>query len=135
MSKIIVHLGTGTYFDADDSVYIVDTNHFDFDPETFEADMEKIVADHGMDIAVGFYPRNIIDYSPRALRDEALAIIEYFPGDLNDEDMETMKWAVAEATDVELEMLGAFLLNRDEVWTDFRSNVIDGLRQRKYIGK
>lgn len=55
MAKIIVHLGTGTYFGLDDGTYIIDTQDMgdEFDPDTFEADMEALVEQYGTTLRRG----------------------------------------------------------------------------------
>jgi len=42
--KIILHAGTGTYFGADDGVYLIETDDIpDFDPETFDNDPSDFI--------------------------------------------------------------------------------------------
>lgn len=52
MSKIIIHTGTGTYFGLDDGVYVVDTDDFDFDPDSFEENLSDIVEKYGQSLPV-----------------------------------------------------------------------------------
>lgn len=52
MSKIIVHMNTGTYFALSDEVYVVDTAEFDFDPDEFENDLDACVERYGKPVGV-----------------------------------------------------------------------------------
>ena len=50
MSKVVYHLGTGTYFDLDDDVVVIDTDHV-------TGLDDEILAIYGDEIAVGFGKR------------------------------------------------------------------------------
>lgn len=50
--RIIVHAGTGTYFDVEDGVYVVDVDDIpDFDPDVFDEDPSYFAVKYGSDAA------------------------------------------------------------------------------------
>lgn len=127
MSRLLVHIGTGTIIDLDDDcVFIVL-------PDSLEdADDDEIVdyaRNKGVPVNTSVHNDvnygNIVCYSPSALREEASEILS----DISDPiTREALDFVINEATDNELGEMASFILNGDTVWTAYREDILEGAR-------
>lgn len=124
--KLIYHAGTGTYFSAEDGVYLIDTEDLIEDPE-FIAD--SLIANGKAkplrltDLEWG----NCVAYSPRAMREEIDEMMAFVGA--SDEDRPALEWALNDATDEQLNNVATYILDDDTMWISYRSNIIDGVRE------
>lgn len=128
MTRLLVHIGTGTIVDLDDNCVFINP------PESMnDADEDELVEyamTHGRPVNTSVDPDvtygNIVCYSPSALREEAREIIH----DITDEyTKEALQFVISKATDKDLYDMAGFILNGDAVWTTFRDDIIDASRQ------
>lgn len=137
MTKLVVHIGTGTIIDADECV-IVDTDKFD------DHDEARITGDDYFDDSVvveiaerigtplnltDLTYRNTVAFSPSALRSEAeeqLSQGSFMP---DDDVIACLTWCAEVATDDELNQVAGYILNDDGLWGEYNTTVMDGMRQ------
>jgi len=127
VSRLLVHMGTGTIIDLDD-----DCLFFVMPDSLIEADEDELVRyarTHGAPVNTSVHPDvtygNIVCYSPSALREEASEIV----GDISDPaTVEALDFIINGASDEELRGMAEFILNGDTVWTAFREDIIEGAR-------
>jgi hypothetical protein len=136
MTKLVVHIGTGTIIDADECV-IVDTDKFD------DHDEARMSGDDYFDDSVvveiagrlgkplnltDLSFRNTVAFSPSSLRSEAEeALSQGFATD--DDDIAYLTWTDEVATDDELSSVADYILNDDTLWGEYNTTVMDGMRQ------
>lgn len=134
MATIIYHAGTGTYFDAGDDVFIIDTK--DLGESEIEAlkDGDDSVLDFVVedgrcsryqhnDLTFG----NTIAYSPSAIREEIRESL-WESYSTNEDDRTVLEWA-EKASDKELDEIASYILQGDHIWTTYVEDLIDGLRE------
>jgi hypothetical protein len=128
MSRLLVHVGTGTILDLDDGCVFINL------PDSLvDADEDEIVeyADtHGRPVNTSVHDDvtygNIVCYSPSSLREEAREIIH----DITDEyTKEALQFVISKATDKDLYDMAGFILNGETIWTTFREDIIEASRQ------
>lgn len=134
MSRLIVHIGTGTILDLDDECVFVDLPSSLDDAD--DAEIVEYAEEHGRpvntsvndDVTYG----NIVCYSPSSLREEAGELID----NVTDPDTRNaLSFVMNGATDDELNALAQYILNGETVWTAFHEDIIDGARQSHHWRK
>lgn len=133
MTKLIIHIGTGTIIDADECV-IVDVEKLD-DHDTAlvndgdDADVVEIAERLGKPLNLTDLSfRNTVAFSPSSLRSEAEeALSQGFATD--DDDIAYLTWTAEVATDEELSSVADYILNDDTMWNEYNTTVMDGMRQ------
>ena len=133
MTKLIVHIGTGTIIDADECV-IVDVEKLD-DHDTAlvndgdDSDVVEIAGRLGKPLNLTDLSfRNTVAFSPSSLRSEAEeALSQGFATD--DDDIAYLTWTAEVATDEELSSVADYILNDDTMWNEYNTTVMDGMRQ------
>lgn len=137
MSKLIIHLGTGTILDADDGVVVLNTDlianddDFDIDDESSIIQMAELYGKPvNTNLPAEVSHANIVDFSPQALREEALALL-----DLDDHSvgttmwephvLEALKFVAFMATDEELYIMSGIAVSDDDLWLTYRGVFID----------
>ena len=133
MTKLVIHIGTGTIIDADECV-IVDVEKLD-DHDTAlvndgdDSDVVEIAGRLGKPLNLTDLSfRNTVAFSPSSLRSEAEeAISQGFATD--DDDIAYLTWTAEVATDEELSSVADYILNDDTMWNEYNTTVMDGMRQ------
>jgi len=133
MTKLVVHIGTGTIIDADECV-IVDVEKLD-DHDTAlvndgdDSDVVEIAERLGKPLNLTDLSfRNTVAFSPSSLRSEAEeALSQGFATD--DDDIAYLTWTSEVATDEELSSVADYILNDDTMWNEYNTTVMDGMRQ------
>ena len=133
MTKLIIHIGTGTIIDADECV-IVDVDRLD-DHDTAlvndgdDSDVVEIAGRLGKPLNLTDLSfRNTVAFSPSSLRSEAEeALSQGFATD--DDDIAYLTWTAEVATDEELSSVADYILNDDTLWNEYNTTVMDGMRQ------
>jgi len=133
MTKLVIHIGTGTIIDADECV-IVDVERLD-DHDTAlvndgdDSDLVEIAERLGKPLNLTDLSfRNTVAFSPSSLRSEAEeAISQGFATD--DDDIAYLTWTAEVATDDELSGVADYILNDDTMWNEYNTTVMDGMRQ------
>ena len=121
--KLIYHAGSGTYFSAEDGVYVIESD------DLIESSIADLVENRKAkplqltDLEWG----NCIAYSPRAMREEIDEMMAFVTVD--DEDRPALEWALNNATDEQLNNVATYILDDDGMWISYRSNIIDGVRE------
>ena len=132
MTKLVVHIGTGTIIDADECV-IVDVEKLD-DHDTAlvndgdDSDVVEIAERLGKPLNLtDLTYRNTVAFSPSALRSEAEEQLSQ--GYATDDSIVYLTWCAEVATDDELNEVAGYILNDDGLWTEYNTTVMDGMRQ------
>ena len=133
MTKLVIHIGTGTIIDADECV-IVDVEKLD-DHDTAlvndgdDSDVVEIAERLGKPLNLTDLSfRNTVAFSPSSLRSEAEeALSQGFATD--DDDIAYLTWTAEVATDDELSGVADYILNDDTMWNEYNTTVMDGMRQ------
>ena len=133
MTKLVIHIGTGTIIDADECV-IVDVEKLD-DHDTAlvndgdDSDVVEVAERLGKPLNLTDLSfRNTVAFSPSSLRSEAEeAISQGFATD--DDDIAYLTWTAEVATDDELSGVADYILNDDTMWNEYNTTVMDGMRQ------
>ena len=133
MTKLVIHVGTGTIIDADECV-IVDVEKLD-DHDTAlvndgdDSDVVEIAGRLGKPLNLTDLSfRNTVAFSPSSLRSEAEeALSQGFATD--DDDIAYLTWTSEVATDEELSSVADYILNDDTMWNEYNTTVMDGMRQ------
>jgi len=133
MTKLVIHIGTGTIIDADECV-IVDVERLD-DHDTAlvndgdDSDVVEIAERLGKPLNLTDLSfRNTVAFSPSSLRSEAEeALSQGFATD--DDDIAYLTWTSEVATDEELSSVADYILNDDTMWNEYNTTVMDGMRQ------
>lgn len=132
MTLLIYHPGTGTYFDADDSVFIVNTLQLSEDDRKALGDGDESVLDDAVNNGNGkrfsvndMTYGNVISYSPSSIRLEVRESLKY---KMDESYKEMLDWAENGASDDDLNAVAEYVLSSDDIWVAFHENLIDGLR-------
>ena len=132
MTKLVVHIGTGTIIDADECV-IVDVEKLD-DHDTAlvndgdDSDVVEIAERLGKPLNLtDLTYRNTVAFSPSALRSEAEEQLSQ--GYATDDSIVYLTWCAEVATDDELNEVAGYILNDDTLWGEYNTTVMDGMRQ------
>jgi len=132
MTKLIIHIGTGTIIDANECV-ILDVDKLD-EQDTFlvdgdDADIVGVAERLGKPLNLTDLSfRNTVAFSPSSLRSEAEeALSQGFATD--DDDIAYLTWVLEVATDDELSGVADYILNDDTMWNEYNTTVMDGMRQ------
>ena len=132
MTKLVVHIGTGTIIDADECV-IVDVEKLD-DHDTAlvndgdDSDVVEIAERIGTPLNLTDLTfRNTVAFSPSALRSEAEE--QLGQGYATDDSIAYLTWCAEVATDDELNEVAGYILNDDTLWGEYNTTVMDGMRQ------
>jgi len=133
MTKLVIHIGTGTIIDADECV-IVDVEKLDNHDTALvndgdDSDVVEIAERLGKPLNLTDLSfRNTVAFSPSSLRSEAEeAISQGFATD--DDDIAYLTWTAEVATDDELSGVADYILNDDTMWNEYNTTVMDGMRQ------
>ena len=133
MTKLVIHIGTGTIIDADECV-IVDVERLDDHDTTLvndgdDSDVVEIAERLGKPLNLTDLSfRNTVAFSPSSLRSEAEeALSQGFATD--DDDIAYLTWTSEVATDEELSSVADYILNDDTMWNEYNTTVMDGMRQ------
>ena len=133
MTKLIVHIGTGTIIDANECV-IVDVDRLDDHDTTLvndgdDSDVVEIAERLGKPLNLTDLSfRNTVAFSPSSLRSEAEeALSQGFYTD--DDDIAWLTWTSEVATDDEQSSVADYILNDDTLWGEYNTTVMDGMRQ------
>jgi len=132
MTKLVIHIGTGTIIDADECV-ILDVDKLD-EHDTFlvdgdDADIVGVAERLGKPLNLtDLTYRNTVAFSPSSLRSEAEeALSQGFATD--DDDIAYLTWVLEVATDDELNGVADYILNDDTMWNEYNTTVMEGMRQ------
>jgi len=133
MTKLVVHIGTGTIIDADECV-IVDVEKLDDHDTTLvndgdDSDLVEIAERLGKPLNLtDLTYRNTVAFSPSSLRSEAEEQLSN--GYATDDDaIAYLTWTAEVATDDELSGVADYILNDDTMWNEYNTTVMDGMRQ------
>ena len=133
MTKLIIHIGTGTIIDANECV-IVDVDRLDDHDTTLvndgdDSDVVEIAERLGKPLNLTDLSfRNTVAFSPSSLRSEAEeALSQGFATD--DDDIAYLTWTAEVATDEELSSVADYILNDDTMWNEYNTTVMEGMRQ------
>lgn len=132
MTKLVIHIGTGTIIDADECV-ILDVDKLD-EHDTFlvdgdDADIVGVAERLGKPLNLTDLSfRNTVAFSPSSLRSEAEEAISQGVY-TDDEDIAWLTWTAEVATDDELNSVADYILNDDTMWNEYNTTVMDGMRQ------
>jgi hypothetical protein len=132
MTKLIVHIGTGTIIDADECV-IVDVERLDDHDTTLvndgdDSDVVEVAERLGKPLNLTDLTfRNTVAFSPSALRSEAEE--QLGQGYATDDSIAYLTWCAEVATDDELNEVAGYILNDDGLWSEYNTTVMDGMRQ------
>ena len=129
MTRYIVHPGTGTIIDADDGVYLIDTetmtpHHTAIMLDADDNEIVELAQEIGRPINDLSYT-NSIAYSPASIREEVRESLRY---KMSDDDKEMLDWAETTASADNLETIAQYILSSDSLWADYQEHLIDGLR-------
>lgn len=128
MTRYLVHAGTGTIINADDGVYLIDTEILtpentaivENGDETEIVELAQRIGQPINDLTYG----NVVAFSPSAIRTEIReSLWENFP-----EDHDLLEWA-EKLPDGELNSIASYILQDDSLWDRYPEMVLDGLRQ------
>lgn len=121
--KLIYHVGSGTYFSAEDGVYVIESD------DLIESSITDLIENGTAKplVLTDLEWGNCIAYSPRAIREEIDEMMEFISAD--DEDRQALEWAMNEATDEQLNNVATYILDDDQMWISYRANLIDGVRE------
>lgn len=131
MTTYLIHAGTGTIIDANDGVFILDSETLT--PEQ-TAILENADDPEVIDLAVSsgqmfrytdLSYTNSIAYSPASIREEVRESLRY---KMSDDDKEMLDWAETTASADNLETIAQYILSGDALWADYQEHLIDGLR-------
>lgn len=133
----IVHIGTGTIIAADECLIVAvpdevtdEITEHGGDDYFDDSLIISLAQDNGKPInTTDLKWGNTIAFSPVALRDEAMAVIDGGIYREGDSEYEALMWCINTATDDELNMVASYILDDDDLWIAYRTNMIDGLRQ------
>lgn len=123
MTTYLIHAGTGTIIDASDDVYVVTVT-----AETVVGDdddaMVTLAMSNGKRLEINDLTwGNCVAYSPSSIREEIRESLSEYYG-----DEEWLSWA-ENATDDELNAVARYILSADDVWQNFSTNLVEGLRE------
>lgn len=130
--KLIVHAGTGTIIDADDDVYVIDTNLIDdatlggYIEDGDEHQIVELAKEKGRRInssELELTYRNTMAFTPSALKYEA-------------EENETVRKTIQEdakawldtASDEAFAKVSEFIMNDDLLWENFSEIIADAIK-------
>ena len=125
--KLIIHAGTGTIIPADECLVVTMTDDDDLleDHEIVERAEED-----GLPISE-LLSSSTMSFSPLALREEARELLGdtgyYNPDDTSDE-AEAIRWSAYIATNDELNEVGHWIMNDDDLWQTYRTSFTEGIR-------
>lgn len=124
--KLIIHAGTGTIIPADECLVVTITDDLLDDHEIVERAEEDGIPVREL------LSSNTMSFSPLALREEARELLEggagyYEPSDTG-EEAESIRWCAYIATDDELNEVGQWIMNDDDLWQTFRTSFTEGIR-------
>ena len=132
MTKLVIHIGTGTIIDAEECV-ILDVERLD-EHDTFlvdgdDADIVGVAERLGKPLNLTDLSfRNTVAFSPSSLRSEAEeALSQGFATD--DDDIAYLTWTAEVATDDELSGVADYILTDDTRWNEYNTTVMEGMRQ------
>ena len=134
MTKLIVHIGTGTIIDADECV-IVDVEKLDDHDTALEndgddSDVVGVAERIGKPLNLtDLTYRNTVAFSPSALRSEADELLSQGYYDADEDILKQLAWCAEVATDDELNQVAGYILNDDTLWGEYNTTVMDGIRQ------
>jgi hypothetical protein len=124
MTKLIVHIGTGTIIPADECLVVTITDDlYPLDHEIVERAEEDGKPLNLTDLTY----RNTVAFSPSSLRSEAEEALSQ--GFATDDDIAYLTWTAEVATDDELSSVADYILNDDTLWGEYNTTVMDGMRQ------
>jgi uroporphyrinogen-III synthase len=129
--KLIIHAGTGTVIDADDDVFIIDTNLIHDDvlgPFLEDGDEEEIVEiakENGRRInseQLEMTYRNCVAFTPTALRYE----VAENSGVTRRLDRETIEWAATTSAQ-NLDYVAELIMNDEILWERYTEIVAEAI--------
>jgi len=123
--KLIIHAGTGTIIPADECLVVTITDDLLEDHEIVERAEED-----GLPISE-LLSSNTMSFSPLALREEARELLGgggYYEPDDTSEEAEAIRWSAYIATDDELNEVGHWIMNDDDLWQTYRTSFTEGIR-------
>ena len=125
--KLIVHAGTGTIIDADDGVFVIDTDLVqnealgDFLDDDDETAIVEIAQEKGRRLnsaELEMTHANSIAFTPSALRYEATEL---------DVDSRLAEW-VSTTSASNLEYVASLIMNDDLLWQNYKQIIVEALR-------
>lgn len=138
MTKLIVHIGTGTIIDASECV-VVDTDLFDnedkarltgddyFDDSAVCDFAERLGTPVNTAVSADVTYCNGMFFSPSALRENAREVIDIGAYDTFPDTKDALLWIAGIATDDELQETAGWILNNDDLWESYNQSFIDGI--------
>lgn len=140
MTKLIVHIGTGTIIDASECV-VVDTDLFDnedkarltgddyFDDSAVCDIAERLGTPVNTSVSADVTYGNAMLFSPSALRENAREVIGIGAYDLFPDTKDALLWVAGIATDEELQETGSWILSDDDLWETYNLSFMEGIRE------
>lgn len=130
MTRLIYHAGTDTFFDADDGVFVIDTDTMTEDEQRSLGEGDDGVLESVIDdgratplFLSDMTWTNTVSYSPSSIREEIReSLYERYP-----DDKAVLDWAMS-ASDANLNAIAGYIMNAPDIWDSFISNMIEGLR-------
>lgn len=133
MSKLIIHLGTGTILDADDGVVVLNTDlianddDFDIDDESSIIQMAELYGKPvNTELPADTNYGNIISFSPSSLREEARELLGLGKYAHDEEINDALSFMAFLATDEELQITANYILNDDSLWNEYTPSIVSG---------
>lgn len=123
--KLIIHAGTGTIIPADECLVVTIVDDLLEDHEI----VERAEVD-GSPISE-LLSSNTMSFSPLALREEARELLGdagYYKPEDTSEEAEAIRWSAYIATNDELNEVGHWIMNDDDLWRTFRTSFTEGIR-------
>jgi hypothetical protein len=133
MSKLIIDTQTGTILNIE-HCYVIDAN--DLSENDFTCAELQAVADRsgvsistmGRDTGWGDNKYSYtVSYSPKSIHDECLMFLEGEIYDETDREWYAVKWVLETATQEQIEDLSSSIMDSDNVWNEYRSNLMETL--------
>jgi hypothetical protein len=124
--RLIIHAGTGTIIPADECLVVTITD----DIYPLDHEIVERAEEYGLPISE-LLSSNTMSFSPLALREEARELLGgggYYDADDTSPEAEAVRWCAYIATDDELNEVGQWIMNDDDLWQTYRTSFTEGIR-------
>ena len=133
MSKLIIDTQTGTILNIE-HCYIVEAKELSEDDFTC-SELQEVADRAGISISTmgrdtGWGDNKYsyaVSYSPKSIHDECLMFLDGGIYDETDREWHAVKWVLETATQEQVEDLSSSIMSHDNVWNEYRSNLMETL--------
>lgn len=132
--RLIIHAGTGTIIPAEECLIVTLTDDVLHDGDTGteleDHEIVELAEEHGFPLE-DLLSSNTMSFSPLALREEAREMLDsggYIDADDTSPEAEAVRWCAYIATDDELNEVGQWIMNDDDLWQTYRTSFTEGIR-------